>query len=67
MIIYHNQSYFSEEIGQPLGISWSLGNMGFSESKCMIDSLNKGNFNAFQTTRKSLVDGYMPPKYLKNE
>ena len=35
--------------------------------KDLIDSLNKGNFNAFQTTLKSLVDGYMPPKYLKNE
>ena len=45
MMIYNNSNYFKLEDNQPHALTLSLGNMGFSESKCLVDTMNKQSIN----------------------
>ena len=40
IIIYKNYDYFSHEPMNADMLSLSMGNMGFSESKCVIDTID---------------------------
>jgi hypothetical protein len=40
IIIYKNYDYFSQEPINNDVLSLSMGNMGFSESKCVIDTID---------------------------
>lgn len=39
ILIYNNYEYFSNEDGLSPGLGLSLGNMGFSESRCLVDTI----------------------------
>ena len=50
LMIYSNYTYFADDASQPGYLSLSLGNLGFTESKCIVDTINKPSIQLQCTT-----------------